>query len=161
MISLRVLKNISLVRCDPREIFFSTQEEKFCISSGHVMFYLLYKHQWNTKRFHFSCFFGGVKGAIYHVAIATVTFSHVKISSCRAKAHLVFHWCLYNKWLSLPFWLPKISMIRSMSFLTSKSHQKVSQPSLYLHNKNASFDSSVLNSAFQNWPQRLFWPAQV
>ena len=23
-------------------------------------------------------------------------FSHVKISSCRAKAHLVFHWCLYN-----------------------------------------------------------------
>ena len=24
-------------------------------------------------------------------------FSHVKISSFRAKAHLVFHWCLYNK----------------------------------------------------------------
>ena len=23
-------------------------------------------------------------------------FSHVKISSFRAKAHLVFHWCLYN-----------------------------------------------------------------
>ena len=24
-------------------------------------------------------------------------FSHVKIPSFRAKAHLVFHWCLYNK----------------------------------------------------------------
>ena len=24
-------------------------------------------------------------------------FSHVKISSFRAKARLVFHWCLYNK----------------------------------------------------------------
>ena len=26
-------------------------------------------------------------------------FSHVKISSFCAKAHLVFHWCLYNKML--------------------------------------------------------------
>ena len=26
-------------------------------------------------------------------------FSRVKISSFRAKAHLVFHWCLYNKYL--------------------------------------------------------------
>ena len=25
-------------------------------------------------------------------------FSRVKISCFRAKAHLVFHWCLYNKW---------------------------------------------------------------
>ena len=37
-----------------------------------------------------------MKGAIYYETIATVTFSHVKISSFRAKAHLVFHWCLYN-----------------------------------------------------------------
>ena len=28
-------------------------------------------------------------------------FSRVKISCFRAKAHLVFHWCLYNKLLSL------------------------------------------------------------
>ena len=46
-------------------------------------------------------YFFAVKGAIYYVAIATVIFSHlnerVKISSFRAKAHLVFHWCLYNK----------------------------------------------------------------
>ena len=26
-----------------------------------------------------------------------ILFSHVKISSFRAKAHQVFHWCLYNK----------------------------------------------------------------
>ena len=43
-------------------------------------------------------FFFSVKGTIYYVAIAMVIFSHVKISvkkSCfRAKAHLVFHWCL-------------------------------------------------------------------
>ena len=37
-----------------------------------------------------------MKGTIYHVAIAKVIFSHVKISSFRVKAHLVFHWCLYN-----------------------------------------------------------------
>ena len=34
---------------------------------------------------------------IHYVAIAKVIFSHVKISSFRAKAHMVFHWCLYNK----------------------------------------------------------------
>ena len=53
--------------------------------------------------------FFGVKGAIYYVAIAKVSFftcednmlfSHVKISRFRVKAHLVFHWCLYNKFLS-------------------------------------------------------------
>ena len=39
-----------------------------------------------------------MKGTIYYVAIiAMVIFSHVKISSFRAKAHLVFHWCFYNK----------------------------------------------------------------
>ena len=39
-------------------------------------------------------FFFPAKGAIYYVAIATVTFSRVKISCFRTKAHLVFHWCL-------------------------------------------------------------------
>ena len=33
-----------------------------------------------------------------YVTIATVIFSRVKISCFRAKAHLVFHWCLYNKY---------------------------------------------------------------
>ena len=91
-----MLKNISII--------FSTREQKFCISRCHVMFYLLYKHQWSTKPCNF---FLAVKGAIYHFAKATVIFSRVKrtcyfhmwrsISCVRAKAHLVFHWCLYNK----------------------------------------------------------------
>ena len=38
-----------------------------------------------------------MKGVIYHEDIVTAIFPHVKISSFRAKAHLVFHWCLYNK----------------------------------------------------------------
>ena len=42
-------------------------------------------------------FFVAAKGVMYHVAIATVIFSHVKITCFRAKAHLVFHWYFYNK----------------------------------------------------------------
>ena len=38
-----------------------------------------------------------MKGTIYYEAIATAIFSYVKISSFRVKAHLIFHWCLYNK----------------------------------------------------------------
>ena len=49
------------------KIFFQHEKRNF-VSSGHVMFYLWYKHQWT------------VKGAISYVAIATVIFSHVKIT---------------------------------------------------------------------------------
>ena len=52
-----------------REIFFQHEKRNFVSPSGHVMFYLLYKHQWNTKPFHFNSFFY-VKGAVYYVAIA-------------------------------------------------------------------------------------------
>ena len=47
-----------------------------------------------------------MKGVIYYVAISkgdiftcedNMLFSHVKISSFRTKAHVVFHWCLYNE----------------------------------------------------------------
>ena len=41
--------------------------------------------------------FFGLKGMVYYEAIATVIFSQVKISSFHVKAHLVFHWCLYDK----------------------------------------------------------------
>ena len=77
-ISLRVLKNISRVRCAHSWKIFSTRGEKFRISKRpcNVLFI---KHQWNTKPFHFNSFFG-VKGAIYYVTIATVIFSHVKIT---------------------------------------------------------------------------------
>ena len=39
-----------------REIFFQHEKRNFVSPSGHVMFYLLYKHQWNTKPFHFNSF---------------------------------------------------------------------------------------------------------
>ena len=46
-------------------------------------------------------------GAIYYVAIARLIynklFSRVKISCFRAKAHLVFYWCSYNKYI-YRFW---------------------------------------------------------
>ena len=38
------------------EIFFQQEKRNFVSSSGHVMFYLLYKHQWNTEPFHFNSF---------------------------------------------------------------------------------------------------------
>ena len=47
---------------------FSTREENFVSPSGHVMFYLLYLHQWNAKPFHLNIFLLP-KGAIYYVPI--------------------------------------------------------------------------------------------
>ena len=45
-ISLRVLNNISRVsERSERVRFILTREEKFRISSGQVIFFLLYKHQ--------------------------------------------------------------------------------------------------------------------
>ena len=48
-------------------------------------------------------------------------FSHVKRSSFRAKAHLVFQWCLYNKGKYLPdsrFHKQKFPRFRNPDFLT-------------------------------------------
>ena len=43
-----------------------------------------------------------------------VIFSHVKISSFRAKAHLVFHWCLYNKKNPYPYVEPMMHVYTFM-----------------------------------------------
>ena len=64
-ISLRVLKNIE--KC------FQHEKRNFVSLSGHVMFYLLYKHHWNTPPFYFNSFVAE-KGAIYYVAMAKVIF---------------------------------------------------------------------------------------
>ena len=75
-ISLQVLKNIA----QTSEVF-STQEEKFRISKRpcNVLFiiYTPMKYQTISLRQ-----FYPVKGTIYYVAIATVIFSHVKITCC-------------------------------------------------------------------------------
>ena len=81
-ISLRVLKNVK---------YFSTREEKFLISKRPCDILLIFYYiKTNEIPNHFIF-------AIYYVTIVTVLSSRVKISRFPAKAHLVFHCCLYNK----------------------------------------------------------------
>ena len=80
-ISLPVLKNISWVSAVNKwNIFLQHKKRNFVSPSSHVMFYLLNKHQWNSKPFYLKIVFFGLKGAVYYEAIATVIFSHVKIA---------------------------------------------------------------------------------
>ena len=72
-ISLRVLNNISRVSAANKWNIFSTREEK---RPCNVLFIIYY----------FAC-------------EDNMLFSLVKISRFRAKAHLVFHWCLYKKYV--------------------------------------------------------------
>ena len=65
---------------------------KFISTSGHVIFCLLYKHQWNTKPFN-----SNHNDSDLFTCEDNMLFLCVKICSFRAEAHLVFHWCLYNK----------------------------------------------------------------
>ena len=80
--------------------FFPKREEKFCISKRpcNVLFIIII----NTNEIpnHFSKIVFWSEGVVYYEATAMVIFSHVKISSFRMKAHLVFHWCLYDKQVS-------------------------------------------------------------
>ena len=73
---------------------------KFISISGHVIFCLLYKHQWNTKPFYFTqrrdLLCNHNDGDLF-TCEDNMLSSRVKIWSFRGKAHLVFHWCLYNK----------------------------------------------------------------
>ena len=78
-ISLRVLKIFHEWAQRTSEIFFQHEKRNFVSPSGHVIFYLLYKHQWNTKPFHFYSFLVW-KARFHDVAIAKVIFSHVKIT---------------------------------------------------------------------------------
>ena len=50
-ISLRVLKNISRVSAVNKWNIFQHEKRTFVSPSSHVIFYLLYKHQWITKPF--------------------------------------------------------------------------------------------------------------
>ena len=61
--------------------YFSTRDEKifFLSPSGHVLFYLSYKHQWNTKLLHFNIFLLRKMQYIFFT-IATVIFAHMKIA---------------------------------------------------------------------------------
>ena len=77
------------------------------------------------------------KIATYCAAIATVFFSHVKISCFRAKAHLVFHWCLYNKYRILHGSLE----IRNFSTLEETSHLTCGHVISSMYHKNTEIHS--------------------
>ena len=56
-IYLRVLKNISRVSAAKEwNILFQHEKRNYVSPSDHVMFYLLYKHQWNAKPFYLNSF---------------------------------------------------------------------------------------------------------
>ena len=104
-VSNRYIEDITWPRRDTKFLFECWKifhKWDFVSPSGHVMFHLLYKHQWNTKPFHFNSFWcerrdllcSHSKGDIFKCE-DNMSFSHVKISSFRVKPHLV-HWCLYN-----------------------------------------------------------------
>jgi len=78
---------------------------KFMSIREYVIFCLLYKHKWNTKsawfqRHHLLC--NHNDGDLF-ACEDNMLSSRVKIWSFRGKAHFVFHWCLYNKPISLMF----------------------------------------------------------
>ena len=68
-ISRLVLKTISQENKANEWNIAQHEEKNFVSPRGYVMFYLLYRHQCNTKPFHFHIFFAA-NGAIYHVAMA-------------------------------------------------------------------------------------------
>ena len=76
-------------------IFLNSRRESLYLQAA--MECSIYYINTNEIQNHFTLIFFGAKGAMYYVAIATVIFSHVKISCFYVKAHLVFHWLLQNE----------------------------------------------------------------
>ena len=66
---------------------------KFISTSGHVIFCLLYKHQFKKRR---DLLCNHNDGDLF-TCEDNMLFLRVKIWSFRAKAHLVVHWCSYKK----------------------------------------------------------------
>ena len=76
-ISLRALSNISQVSAVNEWNILQHEKRNFVSPRSHAMFYLLYRHRWNTKPFHFNnCL---PKKARFNVTLATVIFSPVKV----------------------------------------------------------------------------------
>ena len=80
--------------------YFSTWEKKFVSPSSHVMFYLFYKHQLNTKPSHFKLFLlwnlcSHSNGDLSHVKMRY--YFHKRKYHVLRKSSSVFYRCLYNK----------------------------------------------------------------
>ena len=100
--SLSVEKYITSERSE-RVKYFSTREEKFDLYLQAAMYCSIYYI--NTKKipnhFTFRCERDNLlcnhsNGDLF-TREDNMLFSRVKISCFCGKAHLVFHWCLYNK----------------------------------------------------------------
>ena len=93
---------------------FATREEKFCISKRPCNVLLIYYINTNEIPNHFaetvfSCerrdlLCSHSDGDIF-TCEDNMLFSHLKISSFCSKAHLVFHWCLHNKYVYSPVYI--------------------------------------------------------
>ena len=83
------------------KILFQYEKRNFVSPSSHVMFSLLHTHQWNTKPFHSNSFFCERCDLLCSHSNNDISCVKYSISSFCMKAHLVFHWCLYNKLESL------------------------------------------------------------
>ena len=87
------------------EIFFQHEKRNFVSPSGHVMFFYYINTNEIPNHFTLIVFWcerhdllcSHSNGDIFTCEDNMFIFSHVKISSFRTKAHLAFHWCLYNK----------------------------------------------------------------
>ena len=88
--------------------YLKPEKRNFVSPSGHVMFYLLYKHQLMLNH---------VKGAIYYVAIATAIFSGVKKSSFLGKLAWYFMGVYIINIYIVGDWLPfKISETKTYNY---------------------------------------------
>ena len=115
--------------------YFSTQEEKFCISKRPCNVLLIYYININEIPNHFTlilfwCERCDLLCSLSNGDIFTCEdnklFSHVKISCFRGKAHLVCHLCLHSK-----FFLVVQGVAKSNPLLLKKSTKKV-EKNLYL-----------------------------
>ena len=88
--------------------YLKPEKRNFVSPSGHVMFYLLYKHQLMPNH---------VKGATYYVAIATAIFSGVKKSSFLGKLAWYFMGVYIINIYIVGDWLPfKISETKTYNY---------------------------------------------
>ena len=88
--------------------YLKPEKRNFVSLSGHVMFYLLYKHQLMPNH---------VKGATYYVAIATAIFSGVKKSSFLGKLAWYFMGVYKINIYIVGDWLPfKISETKTYNY---------------------------------------------
>ena len=75
---------------------FQHEKRKFVSPSGHEMVFCVNTNE--TPNNFYNYLFFSAKGAICYAIKETVIFWRVRTSFFLANSHLVFHWCVHNKW---------------------------------------------------------------